>query len=329
MMAGWGMHLDFPPDVAGGALFPYLECMVNQTFGMVIGKGGADTIVNAMTGALKTRGAALVLGVSVTRIDISSGRASGVTLADGRHLEVRRAVIANVHPKLVFGTLVAPDPARKEFERDVSAFRAGPGTMMIHLALDALPDWSAGAVLKRFAYVHVAPDLEMMSRAYSEASAGLLPVEPALVVGQPTAIDPSRAPEGKHILWVQVRVLPAEIRGDAKGEISATNWDDAKEAYAERVLDILEAYAPGLRRLVLARAVWSPVDLECENPNLIGGDNLSGSHHLDQNFFLRPVAGHSRYKTPVKGLYLCGASTWPGAGTGAGSGFMLAKMLAG
>ena len=329
MMAAWGLHLDFPPDVAGGALFPYLECMVNQTFGMVIGKGGADTIVNAMTGALKTRGAALVLGAPVARINVSSGRASGVTLVDGRRLEARRAVIANVHPKLVFGTLVASDPARKTFERDVSAFRAGPGTMMIHLALDALPDWSPGVGLKGFAYVHVAPDLEMMSRVYSEASAGLLPVEPGLVVGQPTAIDPSRAPEGKHILWVQVRVLPAKILGDAKGEIGATNWDDAKEAYAERVLDILESYAPGLRRLVLARAVWSPLDLERENPNLIGGDNLSGSHHLDQNFFLRPVAGHSRYRTPVKGLYLCGASTWPGAGTGAGSGFMLAKMLAG
>jgi phytoene dehydrogenase-like protein len=128
---------------------------------------------------------------------------------------------------------------------------------------------------------------------------------------------------------VQVRVLPAKILGDAKGEIGATNWDETKEAYAVRVLDILESYAPGLRRLVLARAVWSPLDLERENPNLIGGDNLSGSHHLDQNFFLRPVAGYSRYRTPVKGLYLCGASTWPGAGTGAGSGFMLAKMLAG
>lgn len=329
MMAAWGLHLDFPPDVGGGALFPYLECMVNQTFGMVIGKGGADTIVNAMTGALKTRGAALILGAPVARIDVTSGRATGVTLADGRRLEARRAVIANVHPKLVFGSLVASDPSRRTFEHNVSAIRAGPGTMMIHLALDASPDWSAGAALKDFAYVHVAPDLEMMSRVYSEASDGLLPIEPALVVGQPTAIDPSRAPEGKHVLWVQVRVLPAEIRGDAKGEIVATNWDDAKEAYAERVLDILERYAPGVRRLVLARSVWSPLDLERENPNLIGGDNLSGSHHLDQNFFLRPVAGHSRYNTPVKGLYLCGASTWPGAGTGAGSGFMLAKMLAG
>lgn len=329
MMAAWGLHLDFAPDVAGGALFPYLESMGNQSFGMVIGKGGADTIVKAMAGALKARGGELILGAPVARVETDAGRATAVTLADGRRLEARRAVIANAHPKLVFGSLLAADPSRAAFERDVAAFRAGPGAMMIHLALDDLPDWRAGAALRRFAYVHVAPDLEMMSRVYAEASAGLLPSEPALVVGQPTAIDSSRAPEGKHVLWVQVRVLPAEILGDAKGEIAARSWDEAKEAYADRVLDILETYAPGLRTRILGRAVFSPLDLERENPNLIGGDSLSGSHHLDQNFFLRPVAGYSRYRTPVKSLYLCGASTWPGAGTGAGSGFMLAKMLAG
>jgi phytoene dehydrogenase-like protein len=200
--------------------------------------------------------------------------------------------------------------------------------MMIHLALDSLPDWTAGEDLKRFAYVHIAPDMAMMAKVYAEATSGLLPIEPALVVGQPTAIDPSRAPDGKHILWIQVRVLPASIAGDAAGKIAATDWDSAKDAYAARVLDIIEAYAPGLRAKVLGQSVWSPLDLERENANLIGGDSLSGSHHLDQNFFFRPVAGHSRYKTPVAGLYLCGASTWPGAGTGAGSGFMLAKMLA-
>jgi phytoene dehydrogenase-like protein len=95
------------------------------------------------------------------------------------------------------------------------------------------------------------------------------------------------------------------------------------------VLSIIEAHAPGLSTLIRGRAVWSPADLEAENPNLIGGDSLSGSHHLDQNFIFRPVAGYSRYRSPVQGLYMCGAATWPGAGTGAGSGFMLAKMLAG
>ena len=149
----------------------------------------------------------------------------------------------------------------------------------------------------------------MMARAYGEAASGLLPVEPALVVGQPTAIDPSRAPDGKHVLWGQVRVLPAEIRGDAAGTIAARDWQSAKDAYADRVIGIIEGYAPGLSGKILARTVFSPNDLEAENPNLIGGDNLSGSHHLDQNFLFRPVAGYSRYRTPVPGLYLCGAST--------------------
>jgi phytoene dehydrogenase-like protein len=329
MMAAWGLHLDFAPDVAGGALFPYLECMVNQNFGMLIGKGGADTIISAMVGMLKAKGGEVILGAPVARIETGSGRASGVTLADGRKLEAGRAVIANANPKLVFGKLLASDPARAGFDRSVAAFRAGPGTMMIHLALDGLPDWHAGPQLQRFAYVHVAPDLEMMARVYAEAAAGLLPAEPVLVVGQPTAIDPTRAPAGQHVLWVQVRVLPPEISGDAKGEIAAKTWDEAKAPFAARVLDILESYAPGLRGRILGQAVFSPLDLERENPNLIGGDNLSGSHHLDQNFFLRPVPGYSRYRTPVKNLYLCGASTWPGAGTGAGSGFLLAKMLAG
>jgi phytoene dehydrogenase-like protein len=328
MMAAWGLHLDFAPDVAGGALFPYLECMVNQSFGMVIGKGGADTIVNAMVGVLKSKGGELMLGDRVARVEVTGSAATGVTLESGKRLDAK-TVIANAHPQIVFGDLVSHDGSRAKFERDVERFRAGPGTMMVHLALEDLPDWRAGAALRSFAYVHVAPDLEMMSRVYAEASAGLLPAEPALVVGQPTAIDPSRAPSGKHVLWVQVRVLPAEIRGDASGRIAAKSWDEAREAYADRVLDILEGYAPGLKGRVLGRSVFSPLDLERENANLIGGDSLSGSHHLDQNFFLRPVAGWSRYRTPVRNLYLCGASTWPGAGTGAGSGFMLAKRLAG
>jgi phytoene dehydrogenase-like protein len=328
MMAAWGLHLDFAPDTAGGALFPYLESMTNQAFGMVIGLGGADTIVKAMIGAIEEKGGELRLGVRVASIDVANGVATGVTLSNGETLAAKY-VIANVHPKLVFGDLVKQDAGLRAYRASLAKFRAGPGAMMIHLALDDLPAWRAGEALRRFAYVHIAPDLEMMARAYAEAAAGLLPGEPMLVVGQPTAIDPTRAPAGKHVLWVQVRVVPAEIRGDAAGRIVGSNWDEVKDAYADRVLDLIEAHAPGLKSQVLGRAVFSPLDLERENPNLIGGDSLSGSHHLDQNFFLRPVPGWSRYATPVRQLYLCGASTWPGGGTGAGSGFLLAKSLAG
>ncbi|OWK19502.1 hypothetical protein AJ88_42515 [Mesorhizobium amorphae CCBAU 01583] len=102
-----------------------------------------------------------------------------------------------------------------------------------------------------------------------------------------------------------------------------------QQAYAERVLDIIESYAPGLRQKILGRAVFSPIDLERENPNLVGGDQVCGSHHLAQNFLFRPARGYAGWNTPVANLHLTGAATWPGAGTGAASGFMLAQQLGG
>ena len=327
MMCAWGMHLDFPPDAAGGALFPYVESLASQAFGMAIGEGGADTVISAMIAAIEARGGQLLLGSGVKAVFVERGRARAVILADGREIAADRAIIANVHPKILFDRLIPASPSPYYVET-LKSFRAGPGTMMIHLAMRRLPRWRAGEALASYAYVHIAPDLEMMARAYAEACAGLLPDVPALVVGQPTALDATRAPPGHHVLWIQARVLPAHIHGDARGEIDGRSWDDVKTAYADRVLDIVEDYAPGFRDDIMGRAIFSPADLERDNPNLIGGDSLSGSHHLDQNFLFRPVAGYSRYNTPVKRLYVCGASTWPGAGTAAASGFMLAKMLA-
>lgn len=320
-----GLHLDFAPDVAGGALFPYLEAMAGQRFGMALGQGGADTIVRAMGSALREAGGELRTGTRVRRIQVAGGRAQSVELEDGQRIEARRAVIANVHPRALYGPLLGDAaPAGSERARKL---RPGPATMMIHLALDALPNWRAGAELQSFAYVHLAPSLERMSRVYTQAMAGLLPDEPVLVVGQPTVFDPSRAPTGKHVLWVQVRVLPAQPVGDAAGQIRAAPWDEIKEAYADRVLDLLERHAPGLRASVLGRCVLSPADLERDNPNLVGGDSLSGSHHLDQFFLFRPAFGRSRWRAGVNGLFHIGASTWPGAGTGAGSGYLLARDL--
>ncbi|WPU21917.1 NAD(P)/FAD-dependent oxidoreductase [Cedecea neteri] len=303
--------------------------MTNQTYGMVIGKGGADTIINAMLNAIKKYGGELYSGVPATEVLIKNGVAEGVKLRNGVNLLGKKAIIANLNPKVLIRDLLPNLSRDDKFYQRLKNYRAGPGTMMIHLAMNYLPEWSAGTSLRNYAYVHIAPDMAMMSKAYNEAINGLLPEEPVLVVGQPTAIDPTRAPEGKHILWVQVRVLPAEIKGDAAGKISDRCWGRVKEKYADRVLDILEKYAPGIKLNILKSTIFSPLDLEKLNPNLIGGDNLAGSHHPDQSFLLRPALGYSRYNTSIKNLYMCGASTWPGAGTGAGSGFLLAKKLAG
>ena len=329
LMAAWGMHLDFSPDTSGGAVFPYLETFASQAFGLSLGKGGAASMITALTGLIGAHGGEVITDASVDAILREGGRATGVRLRDGRVLKARRAVIASTTPKALVDRLLDGGTGDAAFDARARAFRHAPGTMMIHAALDGPLRWRAGDELSRFAYVHLAPGLDMMDRAYAEARTGLLPRAPVVVVGQPSAVDPSRAPEGKHVLWLQVRMVPGEIRGDAAGEIEARDWSDAKEAYADRVFDIIERAAPGLRDLTLGRSVVSPEELERDNPNLVGGDQLGGSHHLAQHFLFRPFLGAARGQTPVKDLYLTGASVWPGAGTGAGSGMMLARRLAG
>ncbi len=326
MLAAWGMHLDFAPDVAGGALFPYLEGMAGQAFGMALGKGGADTIITAMVAAIRARGGTVECNATVTRILHDNDRASGIELSDGRGIAATRAVIAGVAPTALPRLT---GPTKPVFDKAMADFAYGPGTMMIHLAMDGLPDWAAGPDLQRFAYVHLAPDLDQMARTYQQARAGLLPDTPVIVVGQPTAHDPSRAPAGKHVLWVQVRMVPGTIRGDAAGRIDARDWSAAAEPMADRAIDILDTYAPGTKGKILSRRIVTPADLESDNPNLVGGDQVCGSHHLSQHFLFRPARGHADGSTALKNLHLTGAGVWPGGGTGAGAGFLLARKLAG
>jgi phytoene dehydrogenase-like protein len=325
MLGAWGMHLDFAPDIAGGALFPYLEGMAAQAFGMALGKGGADTIIRAMVAAITARGGRVETGVTVSRVLHTGGKATGIELADGRRIMAEKAVIAGVAPR----ALPRLTGTATEYDRKLTDFTHAPGTMMIHLAMDGLPDWAAGPDLHRFAYVHLAPSLDQMARTYQQAQAGLLPDEPILVVGQPTTQDPSRAPDGKHVLWVQVRMAPGTILGDAAGQIHATDWAEAAAPFANRALDILERYAPNTRAKIIGQRIVTPVELEADNPNLIGGDQVCGSHHLAQNFLFRPVRGHADGSTPIRNLHLTGAGVWPGAGTGAGPGYLLAQKLAG
>lgn len=325
-LAAWGMHLDFAPDIAGGALFPYLEAMANQAFGMALGKGGAGAVITALQGAIEARGGRILCSTPVETILHANGKATGV-IAGGETIIANRAVIANVAPGAMERLTGGSGDAG--YDTAMRKFRHAPGTMMIHLALTDLPDWTAGAELRDFAYVHIAPSLDQMARTYTQAVAGLLPDEPVIVVGQPTVVDPSRAPEGQHTLWMQVRMAPGEIRGDAGGEITATDWSGAAGPFAERALDLLERYAPGTRAKILGQRVVTPAELEADNPNLVGGDQVCGSHHISQHFLFRPARGYADGTTPIRGLYHTGAAVWPGAGTGAGPGHQLGRKLAG
>lgn len=324
MLGAWGMHLDYAPDIAGGAIFPYLEGMAGQAFGMALGKGGADVIIRAMVAAIRARGGVVEVNAPVARILHDGKLAQGIELADGLKITARH-VIAGVAPGAVTRLTGGLTP---RFDKAMAGFRHAPGTMMIHLAMDGLPDWRDPA-LRTYAYVHLAPSLDQMARTYAQAQAGQLPDEPVVVVGQPTVFDPGRAPEGKHVLWLQVRMAPGQIAGDARGEITATDWTAAAEPFAERALSILENYAPGTRIRILGRRIVPPTELETDNPNLVGGDQICGSHHLSQHFLFRPARGHADGSTPIRNLHLTGAAVWPGAGTGAGSGYLLASKIVG
>lgn len=326
----WAMHLDFGPDVSGGAMFPFVEPPIYHSFGMPISQGGVGNLIEAMAAIVKQNGGEIFTGQKVAKVLTKNGQAVGVQTDDGKKIFTRKSVIANITPSQLICNMLDHGCLTSDYAVKCRKYRFGPGTMMIHMALDGPVEWAAGPEYGKFNYVHVGPYVEDLARTYTSAMNGCLPASPLLIVGQQSVTDPTRAPQGKQTLWVQVRLLPGKPLGDemsGSGAIVPAPWPQIKEAYADRVMKKLEQYAPGISQKVLKRVVLSPADLEGENPNLVGGDSLGGSHHLDQFYMFRPLPNWSRYETPVKGLYLVGASTWPGAGLHGTSGHLLGKEL--
>ncbi|MGB2200913.1 MAG: phytoene desaturase family protein, partial [Pseudooceanicola atlanticus] len=170
-----------------------------------------------------------------------------------------------------------------------------------------------------------------VSKAVNEAERGLLPEVPTICVGQPCAADPSRAPEGKSVLWLQLPEAPRMVKGDAAGTIDTPEngeWTEAlREAYADRIEDILANHIRAFKSRIVTRRALSPADLEGMNMNLVGGDPYGGACTLEQFFLWRPFSDSKRHGTDIKGLYHIGASTHPGPGLSGGSGFLIAKEL--
>jgi len=327
LAAAWGMHLDYAPDIAGGAVFPLLEMYIDMLNGMSLVEGGAGKLPAAIAGLFRKRGGIVHTGARVARVDVDGTRATGVTLEDGRRLRASRGIVSTaVLPNLVHDLLAdvaVPEDMRSAAQR----YRFGPGTFMLHLALEGPIPWR-NSELGEFSYVHAGSYVDDMARTYQQALAHQLPDCPLLVVGQTSVVDPTRvSAAGQQVAWVQVRAVPSRITGDAGGVIAGTRWADVREQFADRVLHILEGYAPGLAALVRGRTAFSPEDLRNANANLVGGDSVSGSHHLDQFLMLRPSLRLSRYRTSIPGLYLAGAGTWPGAGVNGISGQLAAEAL--
>lgn len=329
LLAPWVLHCGLGPDAPLSALMAKVVAFTLEAVGMPLVQGGSANIVRAFERVISEAGGSWETGADVQRVLVERGRAIGVRLADGREWRAGE-VICNVTPTQLYGRLLDPAAVPAETAAQAQRWRYGKGNLQIHLALSEAPQWPSAA-LNRVAYLHLSGGPAAVSRAVNEAERGLLPAEPTICVAQPTVLDPSRAPQGRHILWVQLPECPREPVGDAAGEIevpSGRRWTPAlREAYADRVIAQLARQVPNLRGSLLGRAVLSPADLQGLNMNLVGGDPYGGDCSLDQSFLWRPSRAVRNHATPVAHLWHIGASTHPGPGLGGGSGFHLAQAL--
>ncbi len=328
LVSPWMLHVGLRPDDAYSAVMSKVILAALEMGGMPVVVGGSARIVEAFRQIVVDRGGEMRTGAEVDRVLVEGGRAVGVRLVGGEELRASKAVVCNVTPTQLYGRLLEGVEMPDQFRVRAARYRYGRSDMQIHYALDARPDW-VDPDLADVAIVHLCDSVDAQSQAMNEADRGLLPGRATVVVGQPCAVDASRAPEGKWIIWIQLQELPAAPRGDALGEIGvAGSWTpEVGEAYADRIQGRLDQAMPGFSRLVVGRRVLTPADLEAMNPNLVGGDPYSGACTVDQFFLWRPFPGAKGHQTPVKGLYHIGASTHPGPGLGGGSGFLVAKAL--
>jgi len=333
LLAPWVLHTGLGPETAvSGFMTQVIACAV-QLGGMPVPVGGGIRLVEALAGIVRDAGGELRTDAGVERVVVSGGRAVGVVLADGETVAASRAIVAGVTPTQLYGSLLRERDVPADVHAAAARFRYGRAGMQIHLALDEPPRWRGPEAerLARTAIVHVTPGLDGVSRAVNEAERGLLPAEATIVTGQPCAVDPSRAPDGKWVVWIQLQELPAgPVRADAAGELDVGDgtWtEELREAYADRIVGRLGESLENLASATLARRVLSPADLEALDCNLVAGDIYAGSCALDQNLLWRPFAAAPGHRTTVEHLWHVGASTHPGPGLGAGSGYLVAKEL--
>jgi phytoene dehydrogenase-like protein len=263
-----------------------------------------------MARSCTARGVEIRTNAAVGRVVVKGGRAAGVELESGEAIEAKR-VVANVHPRLLFERLVAPEHLPDDFRARIAAYKGGSGTFRMNVALSALPDFAAlpgdGPHLR--SGIVMAPSLAYMEQAYFDAKSTGWSRAPIVEILIPSLVDDSLCGPGTHVASLFCQHVHPDLGAVQPGR----TWDDARDAVADLMIDTVARFAPNFRDIVVGRRALSPLDLEREL-GLVGGDIFHGALSLDQLFSMRPVLGHGNYRTPVARLYLCGSGTHPGGG---------------
>jgi len=289
-----------------GSVFPLLYRMAAEVQGgsaLAQPVGGLGALSDSLARAALAAGAAIRTGAVVERITVRGDRASGVTLKSGEQIGAA-SVISNADPKTTFLQLLGGEYLDTGFVRRVAHLRARGMTAKLHLALNRLPQFPGLAPSGLVGRLLLSPSLDYIERAFNHAKYGEYSPAPIVEITVPTVSDASLAPVGKHVLSAVVQYAPYEL---------AAGWQHERQRFADLVIDALERCAPGLRDCVEAVELLSPPDIEREF-RISGGHWHHAELALDQFFIVRPVPGAAQYRTPVGGLYLCGAGCHPGGG---------------
>lgn len=302
----------YNPGTALGLLFHLLsggEHELQGFYGHVM--GGMGAITQALARAAELRGVEIRTSAPVARIDVRSGRVRGVVLEDGTEISAP-TVLSNADPKRTFLGLLENRDLPEEFRRAVQGIKMNGPCAKVNLVLAEEPKVNGmprDADPAQRALFTLVPSLEFAERCYDIAKFGEIPEQLWVDCVVASNVDPSLAPQGRHIMTCFVQYVPYFLRSGT--------WDDHRELLGDRVIKKIAEYAPNVPRAVVARQVLTPLDLE-RIYGLSEGNIFHGDLTLEQLFFMRPVPGWSQYRSPVAGLYLCGAGAHPGGGvTGA------------
>jgi phytoene dehydrogenase-like protein len=302
-----GTHLGIrSPGTAYVLLHHYMGEIDGAFRSWGLARGGTGAISNAIAAAAREAGVEIRTDCDVARILVRDNAARGVVLTNGDEITAR-VVASSVDARLTFGRFLDPGDLPVDFMADVARVRYRGSSAKVNLALDALPDFTnlPGAGRHLAGAISISPNVEYMDRAYDEGKYGRFSRRPYMDIVIPSLTDPTVAPPGKHVMSCFVQYAPYQL---AEG-----TWDGQREALGDAVIDTLAEYAPNIRNIVLHRQVVTPLDLE-RDWGLAEGNIFQGELSLEQLFFLRPVPGWARYRTPIRNLYMCGAATHPGGG---------------
>ncbi|MBX9858337.1 MAG: NAD(P)/FAD-dependent oxidoreductase [Sphingomonas sp.] len=310
------------PDTPGSAYV-----LLHHVFGEVNGEpgawghaiGGMGAVTQAMARACEAAGVTIRTDAPVVRVLAESGRIEGVELVDGERIAAK-AIAANCHPKTLLLDLLDPSLLDPDLRARITRHANGSGTFRMNVALSALPRFTglpeAGDHLK--SGIILAPSLDYMDRAYTDAPGRGWSRRPIVEMLIPSLVDDSLAPPGAHVASLFAQHFDPRL----------ADWDKHRDAAADAVIDTVEAFAPGFRASIVGQMALSPADLQARF-GLVGGDIFHGRMSLDQLWAARPVFGLGAHRMPVKGLWLCGSGAHPGGGVSGRPGRNCARAMLG